>query len=59
MEATYTVEQGIKNPRDETVNWQAYEIFETLAAAKRELRKAEYKGLWRIIEARVVWEKPR
>jgi hypothetical protein len=56
MEKTFALEQGITSPRDGSVNWQTYEVYETLAGAKREARKN--KGLWRIIEARVVWQSP-
>lgn len=50
----FDLQQGIVSPRDNTVNWQTYEFYETLAEAKREARKA-HKGLWRIVENKVVW----
>ena len=50
----FDLQQGIVSPRDNTVNWQTYEFYETLAEAKREARKN--KGLWRIVENKVVWD---
>lgn len=55
MSAEYTLEQGIRSPRDNTVNWVPYDNFASAEAAKIEARK--FSGLWRIVECRVIWEK--
>ena len=52
----FDLQQGIVSPRDGSVNWQTYDYFETLAEAKREARKT--RGLWRIVENKVVWQSP-
>ncbi len=52
----FDLEQGIKNPRYDTVNWTYFESFETLAEAKKEAKKA--RGLWRVVQTKVVWTKP-
>jgi len=36
------------------VNWQTYEVYETLAEAKKEAKRN--RGLWRIIQSKVVWQ---
>ena len=50
----YALEQGIKSPRDGTVNYQNYDWFGSLAAAKRE---ATGNGYWRIVRQETVWTK--
>jgi hypothetical protein len=52
---TYSLEQGIMNPRDKTLNWQTYDVYETLEQAKREAKKSP-RCFWRVIESTVVWE---
>lgn len=52
--STYALEQGIVSPRDGTVSWQTYEVYESLKEAKAEARKS--KGRWRITETTVIWD---
>ncbi len=49
----FELQHGIRSPRDNTVNWRPYEVYETAKDAKKEARKN--KGLWRIVEYKVIW----
>jgi hypothetical protein len=49
----FALEQGIKSPRDGTVTWQTYEVYDTRAQAMKEAKRS--KGMWRIVESKVVW----
>ena len=50
----FELQQGHTSPRDGSVNWQCYEVYDSLAEAKKEAKRSK-KGLWRIVESKCVW----
>jgi hypothetical protein len=53
----FELQQGIVSPRDNSINWSTFDTYETIAAAKHEIRN--HKGLWRVVESHVVWQSLR
>ena len=51
----FELQQGIESPRDNSVNWQTYDTYLLRAEAVKAGRS--FKGMWRVVEIRVVWEK--
>lgn len=56
--STFELQQGIQSPRDGSINWQTYEVYERLAEAKKEAGKIK-NALWQIVETKVVWHNER
>ena len=52
--STFELQQGIKSPRDGSINWQTFEVYERLAEAKKEAGKTK-NALWQIVENKIVW----
>jgi hypothetical protein len=52
--STFELQQGIQSPRDGSINWQTFEVYERLAEAKKEAGKTK-NALWQIVENKIVW----
>jgi hypothetical protein len=57
-DSTFELQQGIQSPRDGSINWQTYEVYERLAEAKKEAGKIK-NALWQIVESKIVWRNER
>jgi len=56
--AVYSLERGVRSPRDGSVSWQLYDLFDTLPAAKKEaLRGLSKESHLRITRTETVWLK--
>ena len=56
--STFELQQGIQSPRDGSINWQTYEVYERLAEAKKEAGKIK-NAFWQIVESKIVWRNER